>query len=195
MSDRGLNDVCRTLRLFNEKAEKLNGLQFLSALRAGKGSYKLEGRVGKLVQVTGDLATVDEVDAFVLTLRLFLQDNEPISIRRLAALYAETPELASLTDRVSGIRSKMNSYLDRDSPIVWQKQAVSRRRILGVFLYGGLAHTHRDKTDEYSRWMEHEYMAIPFQSVFYDIVGTVTQTIFWLRLENLEALRIISSAG
>jgi hypothetical protein len=195
MSDRDVSDVRRTLRLFNEKAEKLNGLQFLAALRAGKGSYKFEGRVGKPMQVTGDLATVDEVDAFVLTFRLFIQDNESISIRRLAALYAETPELASLTDRVSGIRSKMNGYLDGNSPIVWQKQPVSRRRILDVFLYGGLAHTHRDKTEEYSRWVEHEYMAIPFQSEFYDIVGAVTQTIFWLRLENLEALNIIASAA
>jgi hypothetical protein len=190
-----VSDVRRTLRLFNEKAEKLNSLQFVAALRAGKGSYKMKGRVGQPLQVTGDFASVDEVDAFVLTLRLFIQDNEPISIRRLVAAYEQTPELAPLLDKVRGIREKLNKHLDGPSPIIWQLEQVPRRRILEVFLYGGLAHTHRGKTEEYASWMEHEYMAMPFQAEFYDIVAALTQTVFWLRQENLEALEILGSAA
>jgi hypothetical protein len=155
----------------------------------------MHGRVGHPVEVTGDFATVDEVDAFVLTLRLFVQDNEPISVRRLATLYEQTPELTPLLDKVRGLREKLNTYLDGLSPIVWQQEQLPRRRILDVFLYGGLAHTHQGRTEEYSRWMEHEYMAMPFQAEFYDIVAALTQTVFWLRQENLEALKILDSAA
>ena len=190
-----MSDVRRTLKLFNEKAEKLNSLQFIAALREGKGSYKIAMRVGQPLQVTGEFASVDEVDAFVLTLRLFIQDNEPISIRRVTALYEEIPELSELLSRVQGIRDKLNRYLDAPSAIVWQREPVTRRRILDVFLYGGLAHTHQGKTEEFARWMAHEYMAMPFQAEFYDIVAALTQTVFWIRQENLEALEILPSAA
>ena len=148
-----MSDVRRVLKLFNEKAEKLNSLRFVAALRAGKGSYKIQGRDKGPAEVIGDFATVDELDAFVLTLRLIIQDNEPISIRRLTALYETTPEVSVLVERVRGIREGLNKYLDRPSPIVWQGNQVSRRHILDVFLYGGLAHSHRDKTPEYAAWM------------------------------------------
>jgi hypothetical protein len=185
----------RILGLFTTKAEKLNGLQFLTALRSGKGSYKMQGRIGAPVEVTGDFATVDEVDAFVLTLRLFIQDNEPISLRRIGQLYQDTPELAQVAERVAELRAKMNKFLDADSPVVWQKQQLPRRRILDVFFYGGLAHTHLEKTQEFARWMEHEYMAMPFQAEFYDIVAAITQTIFWIRQVNLDGLELLPGAA
>jgi hypothetical protein len=184
----------RVLGLFNKKAEKLNGLQFLAAVRAGKGSYKMRG-FGGLLEVTGDFATVDEVDAFVLTLRLFVQNNEPISLYRIGKLYRDTLELTPLAVRIAGLREKVNRFLDAGSPIVWQKEQLPRRRILDVFFYGGLAHTHPGKAKEYSRWMEHEYMAMPFEAEFYNILAAVTQTIFWIRQVNLEALELLEDAA
>jgi hypothetical protein len=193
MPETTLEEVRRILGLFNGKAEKLNGLQFLAALRSGKGSYRMQGRIGAAVEVTGDFATVDEVDAFVLTLRLFIQDNEPISLRRIGLLYQHTAELAQLAERVAELRTQMNRFLDADSTIIWQNQQISRRRILDVFLYGGLAHTHPEKTQEFSCWMEHEYMAMPFQAQFYEIVAAITQTIFLIRQVNLEGLDLFRS--
>ena len=141
----------------------------------------MEGRIGSPVEIVGYLAADEERDAFVLTFRMFLQNNEPFSIHKINQLYQNLPALAPLAPRIRHIRDVVNRYLDAPSTIIWQKEQLTRRRILGVFLYGGLAHTHAEKTVEYDRWMSHEYMAIPLQTEFYDILVEVTTGILAIR--------------
>ena len=177
------------LRRFNERAARLNERQFLAALRSGKGSYRMHGKAGSPIEVTGDFATDEEVEAYVLTLRLFVQDNDSISIRRLADAYERSPRLAMLVPRVQAIRDKLNAYLDAKSPIIWERSQLVRRTIMDVFIYGGLAHTHVTKTELYDRWMA-SFMAVPLKSEFHEIAAVLTRAVFALRQVNLEALEL-----
>ena len=144
--------------------------------------------------MSGDLADAEEIEAYALTYRLFLQDNDSISLRRMSKLYASVAAVTSLLPRIEAVRSHLNAYLDSKSPIIWEKDHFTNRRIQDVFLYGGLAHTHAKKSAEYAKWMNHEFMAIPIQSQFYDIVAVTTSAIFGVRRINLDALKLLGPA-
>ncbi len=80
-------DQTRRLRLFNEKANELDGSRFAIALYDQQSGVIVEGGL------TGPATAVfvgpddDAIRAFVLTIRLFRQDRDGISIRALVETY------------------------------------------------------------------------------------------------------------
>jgi hypothetical protein len=165
-----------TLAVFNEQAEKLTSLRFLERVRTGVGDYLLEGQVGSPVEVVGYLAEVDDLDAFVATFRMFIQNNEAISIGSIDQLYQNLPELAPFAARVRRIREVVNRYLDANSTIVWQKTQITRRRILEVFVCGAIAHTNREKRAEHKRWVQTKHPATRCGAMVYESVRESVRT-------------------
>jgi hypothetical protein len=66
------------LRIFNEKVEKLRRSEFL---QAESFNLKLIGEQGKEPTYEWNGPNETAIDAFVLTLRLFFQDKDGISVR------------------------------------------------------------------------------------------------------------------
>ena len=88
-------EIIKLLELFNEKAEKLARLSFIETIfkyNSGvsiKISKRDDGLYDLIQERRGPLE--EAIDAFVLTIRFFIQDNEPISFRRLAEIYDMAP--------------------------------------------------------------------------------------------------------
>jgi hypothetical protein len=81
------------LELFNEKADKLLDSAFVGALVSGKTEATISGRRQEngSFEITPVLRgpSPEAVDAFVLTFRFFIQDNETTSLRSIATIYEE----------------------------------------------------------------------------------------------------------
>jgi hypothetical protein len=82
------------LERYNRKAEILNRRSFLAAIRQGKGTFKISGMAGQGAVITYDLPNEEELHAFLLTARLFDQDCDGLSFKRMVELYRhlEVPE-------------------------------------------------------------------------------------------------------
>lgn len=52
------------------------------------------------------LPSEDEIDAFALTLRLFVQDRDGFSFRRMDELYSDLPVDPELSAKVSEVRAR-----------------------------------------------------------------------------------------
>ena len=75
-----------TLQLFISKANKLGNSSFLESLvNEFRLGFKIE--VGKQVEVTSIRPKQESTDAFVLTFRFFIQNNETISLRNLEKIF------------------------------------------------------------------------------------------------------------
>ena len=83
--------IVAALDLFNEKARKLEGLSFTRILASQKTGVTLSWKEGDPVTIERSGPDDEAIDAFVLTLRFFIQDNESTSLRNLANLYAGLP--------------------------------------------------------------------------------------------------------
>jgi hypothetical protein len=181
-------DAERRLRTFNQKAEHLNGSRFLAAVRDGKTTWRWLSRPGLGMQAERNLPHYEEIEAFVLTLRMFRQDRDGISVRAMAALYERLPLPQALIEEVREIRKDLNVFLDGLTPFVLQGEPLSRRRVMDTMLYGGLTHVDPSKQPEYERWRRDELLFTAIEAEFVDIICVVTQAVFWIRQVNLRAI-------
>lgn len=156
-----------TLRLFNEKVERLYSTRL--ARRLAASTPEVAARFERIldihssgtnISVTGivraDLTDhdQDDIDAFVLTYRMFVQRNDRISVYKLEAIYGKDwmpPEAAlSFTDALT----TMNDYLDSSISASIGETSIARRQLVDIMLYGGLAHINAVKEDVYRSWTQ-----------------------------------------
>jgi hypothetical protein len=124
----------RTLQLFNDKADKLESLDFVRAVRADKFGYTITGKPDGSFTVERHGPSDEAVDAFVLTYRFFVQDNEPTSFRRMAALYESLPVDTPWKQGAQDTRQQLNSFLDGPSHFVVANHQITRRELHDTFL-------------------------------------------------------------
>ena len=141
----------RSLELFVEKSDKLNGSTFVARTIDNSG-VNFRWNAGETAVSARRGADSESIDAFVLTFRFFLQDNERTSLRNMVDVFESN--LVSIQEREAfhNARDSLNVYLDGDTMFDINGK-VTRRRLLDVFIYGGLAHANKDKKQIYDDWM------------------------------------------
>jgi len=143
------------LDLFIKKAEKLQSLSFTrSAIEAGFTWYLKEGETTKF-ETTGPNS--EQIDAFVLTLRFFIQKNEHTSFQWLAENVLDDSGLSGdWKQEFKRYRKQFNDYLDQLPPIqvvVAGASSPTRRDILNTFVHGDLSHTNTNKREALESWI------------------------------------------
>lgn len=135
------------LSLFNSKVSILGNSHFIDYIR-GNPSQKFTLSIKKQdegynVTSSVDLPTQKDIDGFILTLRQFFQNNDPISIRNIAKLYESTPELLQNKLKIDLLRANFNSWLDSNPVINFSlnNSNITRRELIWTFLYGLFAHS------------------------------------------------------
>lgn len=143
------------LRLFNEKADKLSQLGFTRRMLGNNIQVEISGERGKPIEIIRNGPNQEEIDAFVLTFRFFYQDNERSSLRNLAEIYNGLSVSDELKHEFVEARKAINEFLDNPPPITikFLGEKLTRRKILEVFIYGGLAHANPEKKIIYDKWM------------------------------------------
>jgi hypothetical protein len=78
----GLDKIAKALRLFNDKADRLARLSFLDHMNHPDSgvSISFNAEEGEFVKQVRRGPEEEAIDAFVLTFRYFVQDNEPTSL-------------------------------------------------------------------------------------------------------------------
>ena len=129
----------QTLSRFIEKANRLQALSFFSRSTpvGARVEFDSETRAWEHEFWGPD----DEAtEALVLTLRFFIQDNEPTSLRNMRALYQRELVAPSLAERVNLTCADLNKFLDdRTGLSIADKRFLSYRDVLEIFVYGTFA--------------------------------------------------------
>jgi len=174
MSD---EDIKR-LKLFNEKAERLSNSRFMQyILSKGRISFTIDAKSGEEVKVEKVMPDQDAIDAFVLTFRFFIQNNERCSFGNLSKTYEKPSVPEELRTEYLKVRKMLNDYLDAPASIKIEEEALTRRRILDVFVYGGLAHAQPEKKEVFDSWTRDPFtrgfLEVHFASVLVDVLKVV----------------------
>lgn len=159
-------DAKETLEIFNEKAKSLNN--FLQANNSHRSVKISQGSA----EVTGP--TEEQTQAALLSLRMFMQNNDPLSVQNMLKLYEQEAN-EELLEKFQQVRNSLNTFLDSPSTLAkpledappeipasgdpgQDLQALvsvinslnveyyTNREILEMFMYGNYSHlTQRDK--------------------------------------------------
>jgi hypothetical protein len=156
------SEIIKLIELFNEKAEKLVRLSFIETMfKYNSGvTIKINKRDDGFYDLEQERRGPREeaIDAFILTIRFFIQDNESISLRRLAKIYEMAPIEKKLKAKFILLKNQINEYLNSNSFIVIninnKEEMLTHRKILDTIIYGGLSHANKKKKIEYDIWMK-----------------------------------------
>ena len=168
-----------TLRHFNRKVDHLERTGFavryaeevpqvmarfddVSFEDHGGGKLSMTGRVHSWLQ---DFSQ-DEIDAFVLTYRLFTQRNDRISLHSLSGIYASGWMPAEAREYFESARSEVKDYLERAATIMFGEYHISIAGIVDVVVYGGMAHSNREKSEIFDAWSSSGFMGFIWAEFF-----------------------------
>jgi hypothetical protein len=159
--DMSRRDEKTRLNLFIEKAEKLRQASFLSQIATdGLASrINMEKGTGTIVEFQGPEEEFRE--SFLLTLRLFCQDNDDISLRNMQDMIDQMQIDQSLKDIFTTIRGSFNKYLDSETHTRFEIDGnhFTRRRLFDTFLYGDYAHVKFGKKERVDEWRNQPFSA------------------------------------
>src|SRR5258705_8964696 len=156
----------RKLELIVEKANKLRefafeqhvaqiGLNFKGS-RQDDGSWLLDFGI----------PDIKERDAFLLTFRLFYQTNESIWFPNLLELLKEPSLSDEFRTQVAAIHQAYSDYISGYSQYTVNlfEGHPTRKQMIDVGLYGGLAHTNRpERIEQYNIWARDDVRASLFE--------------------------------
>lgn len=98
----------------------------------------------------------EAVDALILTARMFVQNNDPISFGNMANLDDDAGISSEWKEQIQGVRQSLNGYLYSKSFLNIDGKHYTNWEIFDVFLYGHLAHTNMDKATLYKLWSSNQ---------------------------------------
>jgi hypothetical protein len=179
-------DFIARLELYNERAVKLEASSFLRSVLDPEVTLRLLGTPFRVVREGGP--DQDSMEAFVLTLRLFVQDRDGLSFRRIKSFYDTIAVSQQLIDEVGEICLRLNHYLDGSSPLVVNDCSISRRELLTVWMNGELAHVDAKQRARLEEWTVKEDIRPFFQYEFEMVITRIARAVEALRRVNERAL-------
>jgi hypothetical protein len=183
------------LRLFNEKAQKLANSRFLQSLLNGESGWKLSWSKGTEPQSERYGPDQEAIDAFLLTYRFFIQDREPCSLRKMAALYPLLPIDAKLAEAFAQARGEIKRLLDGPPsfPVTVKNDMAEKQysngEIIDTFMNGDLAHANNEKARaRLNSWRSIPMLFSMMESNLVNAFGSVAMGILYISGINAKAL-------
>lgn len=188
-------DDRRVLAIFSEKVEKLDRYSFTKHIRENSIGFSFEGdpENGYIFALNGP--GEEAVDAFALTLRMFLQDNDICSIHRLGGIYERLQISDVLKQQFAEARTLLNRFLQSPSRIELRGEELTNWTILETILYGLLAHTSVRKRAIADDWASDP---IRFQVIYMEFLGIVSEILHFVLCaheHNRHAIAEMDSSG
>ena len=181
-------DVLRSLKLFNEKAEKLAGNNFSRRVFEQDSGVTISAAEGQPVVVERRGPDQESIEVFVLTLRFFIQDNEPSSLRNVAKVYDVVLVSSELKERFREARQLLNDYLRSATYHATQGGRLTNQDVLDTFVWGGLAHANPGMKERYDEWMSFGGFSEVFWNTLVVVLATFMKAIAYIHDLNAEVI-------
>jgi len=138
------------LILFNEKVDRLERCGLTKRMATPRYIIQPD-KIMDREWIAFDNVSEDDLDAFVLNLRLLIQDRDGFSIRCLAKSYEEDGVPQDLAMAFDKQRKKWKTYRSSFSPLIKPggTEKLSNGELFDILFYGGLAHQDQKYLKEF----------------------------------------------
>lgn len=151
------SDLAReTISTFEEKVNRLESSSlwhFMTSI-GWKVSWDFQGnRPGDEAQ----MPDLENLEAYILNLRFFIQDNEPTSLRNVAALYEKECMVPQYVEQFTEIRKAINRELNREVWFKFNDQAMTYEKLLRGMIYSRIAHANKEGHKLFDQMTTHPF--------------------------------------
>jgi hypothetical protein len=180
------------LRLFVRKVEYLESLSFVGALSDPGSKLTMDFTGSSLTGLRFAGPSREQIDAFVLTMRLFMQNNDRISIANVAKTIEALELPAELKQPFFECRSILNEYLDSPCSAAPDNPEPTNRQVLETVMYGELCHIDAEARQCYLAWTDSPFAARFLEMQF---VAVAKGMLSALRAMAVRCQRIVDWSG
>ena len=146
-------NTSRTLNLFCQKSHELLRSKFLNYIATQHTTVEISGGINKPPKVNIKFPDEEYIKSFILTLRMFLQPRDKISINKIKELLENNSSISIEVQKdFNEWESAINKYLESKSFLIHNGKYIIKKEILEVFLYGSYCHVNEDKHRIYESW-------------------------------------------
>ncbi len=151
------------LEIFIEKEKILRESSFVKKFDEGGSTAILQWdkKLGYDEVVVGPEG--EEVLSALFTLRMFIQNNDRISIRNISKIFQEEPDLDSRKSYFESVRIGLNCELDKKIGIKFFDDHYTYREALNLYLYS-VGHTNREYTEKWKEMSEAPFAGAMFKN-------------------------------
>lgn len=142
------------IRLFVSKVEHLESLSYVKTLLTTGSGITMDFTGSRMAGMRFRGPEREQVDAFVNTLRMFMQNNDSVSIANVATAVDKLPLPREDTQAFRDARGILNEYLDARCAGWFGQRPETNREVLETVLYGELSHTSETARSRYMSWRE-----------------------------------------
>ena len=194
-SDKEKDEIINSLRLFNEKADKLMSLGFTKKIFGEKSGFTFSAKKDGPVVFQRHGPESESIDAFVLTYRFFIQNNEKISFNNMSRIYDETGIAQDKKNAFKRIRETINNFLDSNSWGSIDGKTYTYREIQVIFIYGGLSHANETKKRIFDSWKRDQLLFTILENEFVWVLANILNAIQAIARVNLCVLKEIEDGA
>ena len=190
-SDKEKDEIIKSLKLFNEKADKLMSLGFTKKIFGEKSGFTFSAKKDGPVVFQRYGPESESIDAFVLTYRFFIQDNEKISFHNMSKIYDESRMTQDKITAFKNIRENLNNFLNLNSGGTIDGKTYTYREIQDIFIYGGLSHANETPKRIFDRWKRNQLLFKILENDFVWVLVNILNAIQAIARLNLSVLKEI----
>jgi len=188
-----LDDDLESMRLFNEKVNVLRASSFAREMFTKQTGLTISYREGVTrTEVRGP--GQDAINAAVLTLRFFIQDNERTSLRNMADTFGPYRERSDRVDAFLSGRRTINEFLDAatEPGIVIGQEVLTNRRVLELVVYGERAHSNETSRKKMKPIRANPIVSAIVENEFNYIVSHILNALFFFQVQNQVLYRTLT---
>lgn len=186
----------RALRLFNEKADEIDTRSFSKQVFSERIGHRLSFKRDSM-QSSRFGPDAESIAAFSLTLRYFLQDNEPSSFRNLSKVYAYLHGQGIADRSAVDAFEQARAYIPQlqravpSIPISFNGREWLEWEIFEVFFWGGI--THSTQKEMYDTWRAMPLFFPMVEHIFVRTSVSLIKIIGLVRPLNADAIITLES--
>ena len=185
-----MNRSVADLETFNEKANVLLGSSFLAKINNGESGVTLTFNTenGAIYEFFGPEG--ESVSAVLFTLRMFIQNNDRISINNIGKIYEREPLLSELLPTYLKIKDNLNSQLDKQGNVDFFGKKHTFREALWTYLYA-TGHTNIQKSEELKEILEAPLAGALFKDMVNAAITLTAYCVKGIRDLNANSIEIL----
>ena len=189
-----INKYLEDLYLFNEKADEIKNSSYVKYFLENKPKTTISKNQGEAIKIKTIEPNDESLKSFLLTLRLFLQNNDQISFQNINKIYEKLPtDFQKEKESFSLSREKINQTLDSNINFKYNNKILTYNEVLDIFIYGDLAHINIDKRNIYKDWKSKKETGLfnIYKTSFHSIALNLIRCILYMQQINAEVIKKI----